>query len=74
MFMFKKYRSQSITIDTSGTSATSPDVEKRLQRIQQNYAKLDEILIDLETRIEMDDRLTESVVPEAEAPLPRKPR
>ena len=72
--MFKKYQSRRITIDTQGTSADSPDVQKRLERIRQNYLRLDEILVELETRIEFDDRLAEIMEHDQDPPAIRKPR
>lgn len=46
-----------IKIDTTNASSDSPEIKKRLDRISDNYQKLDVILSDLETRFETDERL-----------------
>ena len=68
-----KYKSKRIEIDTDGISSNSPNVSKRLDRIERNYSALETILDELESRIEMDDRLA-GVADEVENELPRKPR
>ena len=70
MFFNKKYKSRKIRIDVSAVDRDSPEVQRRLDRIERNYEKLDEILSDLESRIALDDRLAI----EKDEPLPRKPR
>ena len=46
-----------IVIDSSTASCDSPEVKKRLERIHDNYRQLDEILAELESKIESDERL-----------------
>ena len=81
-----KYKSKKIQVDISGVSADSPEVIRRLERIERNYTALEGILDELESRIELDDRLTESIEsddhvfgavvspPSSSAPLVNKPR
>lgn len=54
----KKYKPRSIKIESAPVDHDSPAVQQRLDRIARNYQKLDEVLCDLESRIELDDRLT----------------
>ena len=56
-FFGKSLAPRKIDVDTESTSANSPEMQKRLDRIETNYSKLEEILLQLETRFEMDDRL-----------------
>ena len=73
-----RYKSGKITIDTSGPSAESSTAMQRLDRIGQNYEKLEEILDELELRIAMDDRLGQEADPDEKiqspAYRPRHPR
>ena len=67
----KKYKPRKIKIESASVDNDSPAVQKRLDRIARNYQKLDEVFNDLETRIELDERLTsdkENFEP------PKKPR
>lgn len=46
-----------LDIDADATSAESPEMLKRLERISSNYQKLDAVLTDLETKFAADERL-----------------
>ena len=71
----KKYKSRKLEIDAAAIDRDSPEVKKRLDRIERNYAKLDEVLRDLETRIKLDDRLTsDRDNDDSVERLPNKPR
>jgi hypothetical protein len=52
-----KLRRRKIEIDRSVIHSDSPEVQKRLDRIQENYQQLNAILIDLESKIQSDERL-----------------
>ncbi|MEM9940973.1 MAG: hypothetical protein AAF939_05250, partial [Planctomycetota bacterium] len=52
-----RLKSRNIEIDETNVSAESPDVQRRLQRIESNYVQLDEILAELETKISSNERL-----------------
>ena len=56
-FFGKNLEPKKIEIDPSTLTSESDQVRSRLDRIGANYEKLSEILGDLETRIEQDDRL-----------------
>jgi hypothetical protein len=56
-FSPEKLKRRQIEIDSSTASCDSPEVKKRLARIQDNYRQLNEILADLESKIESDERL-----------------
>ena len=56
-FSGKDIDPKKIEIDSSTLTSDSDEVRSRLDRIGANYQKLSEILVDLETRIEEDDRL-----------------
>ena len=58
-FTADKLKPRRITIDPSAVSAQSPDVQNRLQRIDENYQAFDELFADIEATIENDDRLRE---------------
>lgn len=64
---FKKHKQIKIDIDTSTLAHDSPEVAKRLERIESNYAKFDEMMVELESRL-----------PDKEKPAsssdPKKPR
>ena len=64
---FKKHKKIKIDIDTSTLAHDSPEVAKRLERIESNYAEFDELMVELESRM-----------PEEEKPAsnsdPKKPR
>ena len=67
----KKYKPRKIKVESAPIDRDSPAVQQRLDRIERNYQKLDEILCELESRIELDDRLTTD---KENVELPRKPR
>ena len=56
-FSPEKLKQRRIEIDESSVSSDSPDVQKRLERIEENYQQLDDILADLESKIKQDERL-----------------
>ena len=58
-FTADKLKRRQITIDSSAVSAQSPEVQNRLQRIDENYQAFDELFADIEATIENDDRLRE---------------
>jgi len=58
-FTADKLKRRQITVDPSAVSAQSPEVQNRLQRIDDNYQAFDELFADIESRIEDDDRLRE---------------
>ena len=58
-FTADKLKPRRITIDPSAVSAQSPDVQNRLQRIDENYQAFDELFADIEATIEKDERLRE---------------
>lgn len=83
-FSKKKLRRIEIEIDPSTATADAPEMQKRLDRIAQNYQKLDEVLAGLEDRFKNDESiklLLGDEAPVIEAPKkkkrkwrPRKPR
>ena len=56
-FTPNKLKRQKIDVDESGISCNSPEVQKRLNRIEENYLELNTILAELETKIQSDERL-----------------
>jgi len=52
-----KLKRRKIEIDRSVICSDSPEVQKRLDRIDENYQQLDAILIELELKIQSDERL-----------------
>jgi len=71
----KKYKSRKLEIEVAAIDRDSPEVKKRLDRIERNYAKLDEVLRELESRIKLDDRLTSDKENDDSIDrLPNKPR
>ena len=84
-FSDKKLRKIRIEIDDSALKSDSPEIKTRLDRIANNYDKLDEVLSGLENRFENDEAFL-SLFPESEEPVfdlpkkkkrkwrPRKPR
>ena len=62
---FKKHKQIKIDIATSTLAHDSPEVAKRLGRIESNYAKFDELMVELESRLPDEDKL---------ASPPKKPR
>jgi len=74
----RNYERKKLDIDTESVCADDPVLQKRLDRIEQNYSRLDQVLSELEARIELDDRLTASTEGEASGTTKRvrrkKPR
>ena len=58
-FTADKLKRRRITIDPSAVSAQSPEVQNRLQRIDENYQAFDKLFADIEETIENDERLRE---------------
>ncbi len=56
-FSPEKLKQRRIEIDTTQVSSNSPEVQRRLDRIQENYQQLDEILSEMESKIAGDERL-----------------
>jgi hypothetical protein len=56
-FKPEKLKSRKIEIDRSVICSDSPAVQQRLDRIQENYRQLDVILVELELKIQADERL-----------------
>jgi hypothetical protein len=56
-FSADKPKPRRIEIDASRIGSNSPEVQKRLDRIRENYVQLDSILAELESKIESDERL-----------------
>ena len=84
-FSEKKLRRVRIEIDDSAMKSDSPEIQSRMERIEANYGKLDEVLSKLEHRFENDESFL-SLFPAGEEPIfelpkkkkrkwrPRKPR
>ena len=58
-FPQQKLQPRRIEIDHSGVSSQSPEVQDRLQRIDDNYQAFDELFADVQATIESDERLRE---------------
>ena len=58
-FSDEKLKRRSIEIDLSELTSDSPEVQKRLNRIDANYQQLDSMLTDIEATISSDQRLSE---------------
>ena len=58
-FPAEKLKQRRIEIDLSSKTCDSPDVQKRLDRIDANYQRLDSMLGDIENTISNDQRLSE---------------
>lgn len=56
----RTYKRQHISVDTDTVRADDPKVQQRLERIEKNYSKLDQVMSELEAKIELDERLTVS--------------
>lgn len=56
-FSPKKLERRMIEVDASTSTSDSPEMQKRLARIEQNYDRLDDVLTDLESKISADERL-----------------
>ncbi len=55
-FYGKPLSHRKIELDASATSSSSPEVRKRLDRIDTNYSRLDVLLSELEAQFDLDDR------------------
>jgi len=58
-FSAEKLKQRPIEIDRNEITCDSPDVLKRLNRIDANYQQLDSMLTDIEDTISSDQRLSE---------------
>ena len=58
-FSAEKLKHRRIEIDRSEITSDSPEVQKRLSRIDANYQQLDSMLSDIESTISGDQRLSE---------------
>lgn len=56
-FSPKKLERRMIEVDASTSTSESPEMQKRLARIEQNYDRLNDVLTDLESKISADERL-----------------
>jgi hypothetical protein len=57
LFSSEKLRPRQIEIDDSTANCDSPEMRKRLDRIARNYNQLDQVLVDLESKLDTDERL-----------------
>ena len=69
--LFRPYKPSSIQIDVSGVSSSTAEVTARLNRIEENYLLLDQMLSQVETMLPADLPKQEQVDTN---PLPNKPR
>ena len=53
----EKLRPRLIEIDLSSSTCASPEIQQRLDRIQANYNQLDTALVDIESKLALDERL-----------------
>ena len=58
-FTAEKLKRRPIEIERSSVSSLSPEVQKRLERINDNYEAFDELFADVEATIESDEHLRE---------------
>jgi hypothetical protein len=56
-FSADKPKPRRIEIDASRIGSNSPEVQKRLDRIRENYDQLNSILAELESQFDSDERL-----------------
>ncbi len=71
----KSFPHRQIVVDRCTPEADNPDMIRRLNRIESNYSRLDDILTELEARFELDDRLPFNELDRLSAgDLPRQPR
>ena len=73
-FFGKSLASKQIEVNENAATSDDPEMLKRIQRIETNYAKLGNTLNDLEQRLEMDDRLAAVFGDKASESVPKKPR
>jgi hypothetical protein len=66
---FKKHIPTKIEIDESALSFDSPEVARRMERIETNFLKFDELMTDLEFKLPDEPKANE---PKSKAP--KKPR
>ena len=57
-FIKNNLQPRKIEIDLTTVSSNSPEVQQRLDRISENYHRLDSILTDVESKIQNDERLS----------------
>ena len=69
-FFGRELSSGKLELDSESVSCKSPDVVRRLERIESNYQKLDAILTDLERKISREAKLKKKKVPAQEADSP----
>lgn len=74
-FNAQKLKPRRIEIDRSEITSDSPEVQKRLGRIDANYQQLDSLLTDIETTISSDDRLSQinASIKAVDLPIKKKP-
>jgi hypothetical protein len=65
-FFGKSLKSRKIDVNKDTVSSDDPEMLKRLDRIETNFNRLDEILTDLEMKFELDERLISELDPAAE--------
>ena len=53
----EKLRSRTIEIDLTTSTCDSPEMQQRLDRIEANYDELDSVLVDIESKLALDERL-----------------
>jgi len=53
----EKLRPRRIEIDLSLSTCDSPEIQQRLNRIEANYDQLDTVLVDIENKLALDERL-----------------
>ena len=53
----EKLRSRRIEIDLSSSTCDSPEMQQRLDRIEASYDQLDTVLVDIESKLALDERL-----------------
>lgn len=69
--LFRPYRPGTIQIDSSGVSSSSEQIERRLNRIADNYRQLEALLAEVESRLPSEVRLEVNASPaEIDSPEP----
>ena len=71
-FFGKSIKSRKIDINKESVSSDDPEMQKRLDRIESNFDRLDAILTDLETRFDLDERLVTQAEEDASSKRIRK--
>jgi hypothetical protein len=59
MTYFSQPKSKKIEVDPHAVSSRSPAVQQRIDRIVENYQRLDLMLSEIESKIQNDQRLNE---------------